>query len=175
MRRWIGRMPPFLGKKTFPALGGFFWMLAGPLGAQTGGIECPNTEAFISVPPKLEPSGFAACDNGIVDFRFGGVHIKWEDPVCPLALIWSPPQYSFRDRKGATWIYLEAAHPQELKFECNEDDNCVQIGIQELPGVFPQYATFPCHEDWTPPGGGPNPGGGGNPPGGGGGPPGKKQ
>jgi len=175
MRRWIRSTPLSLGKRAFPVLAGFSLILAGPLAAQGGRIECPNTEAFISVPPKLEPSGFSACDNGIVEFKFGGVHIKWEDPVCPLALIWSPPQYGFRDRKGATWIYLGAAHPQELKFTCNKDDNCVQTGIQELPGLFPQYATVPCSEDLTPPGGGPKHGGGGNPPGGGGGPPGNKK
>jgi len=104
--------------------------------------KCPN-KSVDHVAGTFSVVGPAACDNGLLEFSWGGISITWEDPVCPLMMVWTPPYDVIIDGAGTTISNPQAARAMAFFFEC-ADDNCVLTSHIHLSGDYLTYTVEAC-------------------------------
>jgi len=108
-----------------------------------GPIEnCPN-KSVEHVDGTFRVVGPAACENGFLEFSWGGISISWEDPVCPLMMVWTPPYDNIIDGSGTTISSPQAAQAMAFFFNC-KDDNCLLMDQVSLSGDYLTYTVEPC-------------------------------
>ncbi len=121
-----------------------------PLAAQDPGGEvtadCPDIGAVQHHTATTTSSGFQACDWGMVEFRFGGVTLTWEDPVCPLFILFEPYWTETGEKHGTLILQVHMARALKFNYRCDEKtENCVQVSIDEF-GQYPVHVDSHCGE-----------------------------
>ncbi|TAH37441.1 MAG: hypothetical protein EYC70_10755 [Planctomycetota bacterium] len=120
-------------------------------GAEPVAIPCSDTGVTKHHDGVLSDGGFASCEWGFTDFTFGGVTLHWEDPVCPLYLLWTPPHDETGTKKGFELNPPTPAHAVMIFFVCDQErEACRFDGTLILPGHYNTYTDRACGV--TPPG-----------------------
>lgn len=104
--------------------------------------KCPN-KSVDHVEGSFSVVGPAACDNGLLEFSWGGITVTWEDPVCPLMMVWTPPYDNIIDGAGTTISSPQSARAMAFFFAC-EDDSCVLSSHIHLSGDYLTYTVEAC-------------------------------
>ncbi|GEM_PF-4559112 len=113
-------------------------------GSTPSASTCPDMGVEL-ISATFTPTQMAACEFGFLKYEGFGLDLSWEDPVCPLTVIWEPPYSATVPKPNMTFQYVDNSHAQLFEFVCDEKQEvCRHSNIHELPGFYPFYIELPC-------------------------------
>lgn len=140
-------------KKSTPLIPWLIGALCAPLAAATllqspgstlPADKCPDMGVQM-VDATFTPTQMAACEFGFLHYEGFGLDLTWEDPVCPLSVIWEPAYSSVVAKPNMTFKYVDNSHALMFEFVCDKDaEVCRHSTSHELPGFYPFYIELPC-------------------------------
>ena len=96
------------------------------------------------VDATFTPTQMAACEFGFLHYEGFGLDLTWEDPVCPLSVIWEPAYSSVVAKPNMTVKHVDNSHARMFEFVCDKDEEvCRHSASHELPGFYPSILS--CH------------------------------
>jgi hypothetical protein len=105
---------------------------------------CPDLGVVRHEPLSVTYTGLQACDWGLVEFRFGGVTVTWEDPVCPLFILVEPNWTEIGEKHGARVMAVKLSEAMKFNFACDEEtENCTQVSVDRI-GIYAYHIDAPC-------------------------------
>ncbi|MDA9860461.1 hypothetical protein N9C81_01165 [Planctomycetota bacterium] len=106
--------------------------------------KCPDMGVQM-VDAAFTPTQMAACEFGFLHYEGFGLDLTWEDPVCPLSVIWEPAYSSVVAKPNMTVKHVDNSHARMFEFVCDKDEEvCRHSASHELPGFYPFYIELPC-------------------------------